>query len=147
MLKVSNLSKRFPDGPVLESVSFVLNAGEKVGLVGPNGSGKSTLLKIVAGCLRPDGGAVALGPSDRVGYLAQYPEDALGLTVAGALAASVPGLDDARREMERAATAMASPDLPAAAHEAAMEHYGAAMERFELLGGYDFDHRAEAVRD
>src|ERR687887_585319 len=57
MLKVSDLSKRFPDGPVLERVSFVLNEGDKVGLVGANGSGKSTLLRVIAGELPPDGGA------------------------------------------------------------------------------------------
>jgi ATPase subunit of ABC transporter with duplicated ATPase domains len=147
MLKVSNLSKRFSDGLVLEGVSFVLNAGERVGLVGPNGSGKSTLLKIITGYLRPDGGAITLGPSERVGYLAQYPEDALGLTVAGALAAADPALDAARREMEVSTEALARANLSAEEQDAALATYAAATERFEQLGGYDFEHRAEAVRD
>lgn len=147
VLKVSNLSKRFPDGPVLEGVSFVLNAGERVGLVGPNGSGKSTLLKVVAGTLRPDTGAVTLGQSDRVGYLAQYPEDALGLTVAEALAAADPELDRARREIEDSTATMARTDLPAEEQESALATYAAAAEWFEQLGGYEFEHRAEAVRD
>src|SRR4051812_33515665 len=56
-LKVSSLAKRFPDGLVFEKVSFILNPGEKVGLVGPNGSGKSTLLKVIAGRLSADAGA------------------------------------------------------------------------------------------
>jgi ATPase subunit of ABC transporter with duplicated ATPase domains len=147
MLKVSNLSKRFPDGPVLERVSFVLNAGERVGLVGPNGSGKSTLLKIVAGNLRPDSGSVVLGPSDRVGYLAQYPEDALGLTVAEALAAAVPALNEARREIDASTGLLSRSDLTPDDQDAALARYASAIERFEELGGYDFDHRAEAVRD
>lgn len=147
MLKVSNLSKRFPDGPVLEGVTFILNAGERVGLVGPNGSGKSTLLKIIAGTLRPDSGAVTLGQSDRVGYLAQYPEDALHLTVEEALAAADAELDAARREMDAAIAEMARPDLPPDDQDVAMERYAAAVERFEGLGGYEFEHRAEAVRD
>ncbi|MDP9374923.1 MAG: ATP-binding cassette domain-containing protein, partial [Chloroflexota bacterium] len=92
MLRVNGVSKRFPDGPVLEKVSFVLNAGEKVGLVGPNGSGKSTLLRIIAGRLRPDGGTVTLGPGDRAGYLEQYPEEDLARTVAEALTAANPDL-------------------------------------------------------
>jgi ATP-binding cassette subfamily F protein 3 len=147
MLKVSNLSKRFPDGPVLEGVSFVLNAGERVGLVGPNGSGKSTLLKIVAGCLRPDGGSVALGSSDRVGYLAQYPEDALSLTVSEALAAADPELETARQAMEAATAALARADLSPEEEDEALATYASAAERFEQLGGYDFEHRADAVRD
>jgi ATP-binding cassette, subfamily F, member 3 len=147
MLKVSNLSKRFPDGPVLEGVTFILNAGERVGLVGPNGSGKSTLLKIIAGSLRPDSGAVTLGPSDRVGYLAQYPEDVLHLTVDQALAAADASLDAARREMDAAVSDLARTDLSDEEHEAVMASYASAVERFEGLGGYEFEHRAEAVRD
>ena len=146
MLKVSDLSKRFPDGPVLERVSFVLNAGEKVGLVGPNGSGKSTLLKVIAGELPPDGGSVATAPGDRVGYLEQYPARDLDRTVGEALTAVHPDLDAARREMERQSAILASPDATPEEQEAALAAYGAAAERFEQLGGYEVDHRAEIVR-
>ncbi|MBA2519359.1 MAG: ATP-binding cassette domain-containing protein, partial [Chloroflexia bacterium] len=44
MLTVSNLSKQFGDRLILDRISFVINAGDRVGLVGPNGAGKSTLL-------------------------------------------------------------------------------------------------------
>jgi ATP-binding cassette, subfamily F, member 3 len=145
MLRVSNLAKRFPDGVVLDKVSFVLNAGEKVGLVGPNGSGKSTLLKIIAGRLRQDSGAVALGPGDRAGYLEQYPEADLARTVREALTAVNPALDAARAAMEQAAVTMAAPALAPEEQEAAIAAYGAASERFEQLGGYDVEARAEAV--
>jgi ABC-type polysaccharide/polyol phosphate transport system ATPase subunit len=46
--------------PVLESVTFDVEAGETLGIMGRNGCGKSTLLKIVAGIYRPDSGAVRL---------------------------------------------------------------------------------------
>jgi len=147
MLKVSNLSKRFPDGPVLDGVTFILNAGERVGLVGPNGSGKSTLLKIIVGTLRPDSGAVTLGQSDRVGYLAQYPEDALHLTVDEALTTADAALDAARREMDAAVADLARTDLSDDEHEKVMARYASAIERFESCGGYEFEHRAEEVRD
>ncbi|NDJ84258.1 MAG: ABC-F family ATP-binding cassette domain-containing protein [Chloroflexi bacterium] len=74
MLTVSNITKRFRDidEPVLDSVSFSINAGERVGLVGSNGSGKTTLLQIIMGELEPDQGSVLFTPSDlRVGYLPQ----------------------------------------------------------------------------
>jgi lipopolysaccharide transport system ATP-binding protein len=40
------------------NVSFELYQGESLGIVGRNGSGKSTLLQLLAGILKPDGGAV-----------------------------------------------------------------------------------------
>ena len=59
MLTVSNVSKSFGDNLIFEEVSFVLNAGDRVGLMGPNGCGKTTLLKIILGELPPDGGSLA----------------------------------------------------------------------------------------
>ncbi len=146
-LQVSDLTKRFPDGPVFEHVSFVLDAGEKVGLIGPNGSGKSTLLKIIAGRLRQDGGTVGSGPGDRIGYLEQYPEAELERTVGAVLTAVNPEMDAARTAMATSGAALATPDLDNGAQEAALAAYGAAAEAFDRLGGYEVEARAAAVAD
>jgi ATP-binding cassette subfamily F protein 3 len=47
MIKVKNISKNVNEKELFKNVSFVLNRGDKVGLVGKNGSGKSTLMKII----------------------------------------------------------------------------------------------------
>ena len=43
---------------VLDNINFVVNSGEKIGIIGANGSGKSTLLKIICGILQPTSGSV-----------------------------------------------------------------------------------------
>ena len=72
MLQVSNLSKRYGDELLFQRVSFVVNRGERVGLVGPNGCGKTTLLRILIGEEAADTGSVSsLSGDARLGYLPQ----------------------------------------------------------------------------
>jgi ABC-2 type transport system ATP-binding protein len=60
-LEVTGLVKRFGGATAVAGISLALRRGECLGLLGPNGAGKSTLLRCVAGRLRPDAGAVAVG--------------------------------------------------------------------------------------
>ncbi|HEY8600427.1 MAG TPA: ABC-F family ATP-binding cassette domain-containing protein [Thermomicrobiales bacterium] len=147
ILKVSNLAKRFPDGPVFGNVSFGLNPGEKVGLIGPNGSGKSTLLKILAGRLAADTGTVSLGAGERIGYLEQYPAHELDRPVAEVLTAVNPELDAARTAMATASAALGRADLSPAEQETLLATYGEAAEQFERQGGYEVEARAEQIAD
>jgi len=83
MLQVSDLTKRYGDNTILDGVSFVVNRGERVGLIGPNGCGKTTLLRCIMGEEAPDAGSVRVWPADlSVGYLAQglayRPGDSVG---------------------------------------------------------------------
>jgi ATP-binding cassette subfamily F protein 3 len=72
MLTTHNLSKSFGITPILQSISFSIKPGEKVGLVGQNGCGKTTLLRILAGEEHPDEGHFHFTPSTlHVGYLPQ----------------------------------------------------------------------------
>ena len=44
--------------PVVDRLSFSVNAGEVLGLIGPNGAGKSTVLAAMAGIDEPDAGTI-----------------------------------------------------------------------------------------
>ncbi len=84
-IQVANLSFSIkPDEPaMLKQISFVINPGEKIGLVGRSGSGKSTLLRCLAGVHAPDTGqvlmdgiAVAAYPQEvRMRSIAYKPQD------------------------------------------------------------------------
>ncbi|NLA38437.1 MAG: ABC transporter ATP-binding protein [Methanomicrobiales archaeon] len=64
LLSIEDLSFAYRSHTVLSGVSFVVNAGEVLGLVGPNGCGKTTLIKCVDGMLSPEEGRVTLGGRD-----------------------------------------------------------------------------------
>jgi heme exporter protein A len=82
-IELIGLRREFGDRTALEGVDLRVEPGASVAVLGPNGSGKSTLLRILAGLLRPSGGAVSvLGctlPKEthrlrgRVGYLGHEP--------------------------------------------------------------------------
>lgn len=69
----------FGGPPLLEHVDFVVDAGERIGLLGRNGAGKSTLLHVLTGAIVPDAGEVIRRQGVRVGALPQnVPRDLAG---------------------------------------------------------------------
>jgi ABC-type Fe3+/spermidine/putrescine transport system ATPase subunit len=57
-LQLTNLSKRYGDLTVVDSLNLSLRAGEFVSLLGPSGCGKTTTLRMVAGFVTPSSGTV-----------------------------------------------------------------------------------------
>ncbi|HEX5724074.1 MAG TPA: ABC transporter ATP-binding protein [Longimicrobiaceae bacterium] len=63
-LRISHLSKTYPNGTVaLKDVSLTIPQG-MFGLLGPNGAGKSTLMRTIATLQEADSGTVTLGELD-----------------------------------------------------------------------------------
>ncbi len=78
ILEVRDLSAVYADNGngglhALGGVTFAVYPQEFVCVLGPSGSGKSTLLRILAGLLRPTGGAFTFGSgaTPRIGYVFQ----------------------------------------------------------------------------
>jgi len=88
-LSLVKVTKRYGANPILDGLTFGLQAGEKVGLIGRNGAGKSTLFKLLAGVEAPDEGEVVLTAGLRVSRLSQEPDFAPGATVRQALGGAV----------------------------------------------------------
>ncbi len=72
VLFVTNISKEYQKGvPVLKSVSFDVEKGEKIAIIGKNGVGKTTLLKILVGRLKQSKGKYVWGKGVDIGYYSQ----------------------------------------------------------------------------
>ncbi len=75
VLILKDVEVGYPNNP---SLLFDLNlealAGSRIAIIGPNGSGKTTLLRLISGQIEPRRGSLRLGPSVRLGYMAQEQE-------------------------------------------------------------------------
>src|SRR5258708_23705739 len=77
MIQLSSAGKHFGSKTLFEGLNWVVNNGERVGLVGGNGTGKSTLLKVLAGIETLDDGSFFASKGTTTGYL---PQDGMSLS-------------------------------------------------------------------
>jgi len=70
--EIENLAAGYDGEEVLDNISLMVEAGEKIAVIGPNGAGKSTFAKALAGALDPLGGELRWSENAVVGY---FPQD------------------------------------------------------------------------
>lgn len=133
VLKINGLSKSFGIKTVFENVSFEVRSGERIGLVGANGAGKTTLLRCLMGQEDYDKGSVSTSPGAVIGYLRQdFNYESQTLREEMELAwKDVLYYKDKLAELARKLETSHDEELVAA--------YGRTEERFEYLGGYDYE--------
>ncbi|HET7234782.1 MAG TPA: ABC-F family ATP-binding cassette domain-containing protein [Longimicrobium sp.] len=142
VLNVQELHKTYGPRTIFDGVSFAIDEGEKVGFIGVNGSGKSTLFRIVAGVEGTEGGTLAFQRGIRVGYLAQEPEFEPGATILSAAASGRPELMEAIGEYHEVSEQLSHGQGDADRLLARQEQ---AAGKIDALGGWDYEHRMEAV--
>ncbi|MDA0735039.1 MAG: ABC-F family ATP-binding cassette domain-containing protein [Chloroflexi bacterium] len=143
VLSATKLALAFADVEIFSGINLEIPDNARIGLVGPNGAGKTSLLKIIVGELEPNAGAVHRAGSIRIGYVPQ----SITHSVDGSLRDEImTAFDDLRRteaELESSALAMAqsSPDE----RRRVEETYSSLFDRFEALGGYNYQSQLDQV--
>ena len=140
MMKVTGLRKSFGIHELFHDVTFEAAQGEKVGLVGVNGAGKTMLMRCLMGQEEYDAGSIQWDTAATVGYVEQ--QAAFG---AGTLwdefqraFSDVIELGARKRTLEARLKEHAD-DVEAVAE------YSRVLNRFESLGGYDYESRLRRV--
>lgn len=70
-LVVDKIARSFGINEIFKDISFMIDKGEKIGLVGVNGSGKTTLLRCLLAPETVEGGVVRFEPGLKIGYVEQ----------------------------------------------------------------------------
>ncbi len=144
VIQLDSVSKRHGSQILFVDASLGVYKGDRVGLVGPNGAGKSTVFRLMVGQEQPDAGQVNVERGTVVGYFDQNVGEMTGQSV---LEAALTGAGEAARlrsELAKLEADMADPDKFDQLEEL-VERFGAVQARFDELGGYALDARAEEV--
>jgi ATP-binding cassette subfamily F protein 3 len=146
VLSFSNVSLSFGGRQLLKQIDFLINRGERIGLVGPNGAGKSTILKIIAGQLEPNEGTMQHSKAETVGYL---PQDGVEpdpeKTVLEEVESAFGELLALEENVKAAQQELASAEAGSKKYENAMERYGQLQSRLEQSGAYSLQANIEKI--
>lgn len=151
MISIScdNLSLSFGVDTILESVSFSLNDGDKLGIVGVNGAGKSTLFRLITGEYKQDTGAVYVAKDKTVGLLEQNTGLQSEKSVYDEMLSSFPALTALEARIAETQDAIAVYETEHKPHDDAFDklvsRFAELSETFEAEGGYAYKNRIRAM--
>lgn len=134
ILSAQNLSKTFYIEPIFTDIGFLIEPGEKIGLIGSNGSGKTTLMEMLAGDLSPDTGDITTTKDLHIGYLEQHVSITEGASIYEECMASFQSVIDMERDIRRMEEEMAH--VKGEELELLINRYQNLVDHYEKSGGY-----------
>jgi len=143
MLRAEGVSKSYVDRVLFANLSFDIGDRDRIALIGANGSGKTTLFDIIAGVTLPDSGQIIKRKDGTIGYLRQEINP-------GSKNPLLAEVESAARDVTAIAEKMAAvhkalEDTDTTNHERLLTQLGELQHSYELAGGYDVHHEAQAI--
>ena len=137
MISANNISVYFGGQELFDNVSFMVNKGDRIGLVGKNGAGKSTLLRILSGEQSPNEGSISTPNESTLGYLRQDLEFEEGRTVQEEAELAFKEIKELEQKINAINLEMSErTDYESDAYMQLITDLNELNERFGLLGGY-----------
>ena len=146
MLNVHNLSISFQGENLFEQVSFMLKAGDKVGLIGKNGAGKSTLLKLLSKEIPMDTGVIATDKDVKIGFLKQDIDFRFGHTILEEAYQAFEQLIHLEQKIEKIHQTLAlRTDYESDDYQKLIISLSEDTHQYEVLGGHQYKGETEKV--
>jgi ATPase subunit of ABC transporter with duplicated ATPase domains len=142
VIAFASVSKQYGGQILFLDASFQINPGEKVGLVGPNGAGKSTVFRLISGDEQPDDGTIERPKKLTLGYFRQDVGDLRGRTI---LAETCAGAGEVAQLGEELVSLGARLEAAGDDLDDVVARFGEVQARYQDLGGYELEARAQAI--
>ncbi|MBL6663783.1 MAG: ABC-F family ATP-binding cassette domain-containing protein [Flavobacteriales bacterium] len=137
MISANNISVYFGGQELFDKVSFMVNKGDRIGLVGKNGAGKSTLLRILSGEQSPNEGSISTPNDSTLGYLRQDLDFEEGRTVQQEAELAFKEIKELEEKINAINLEMSErTDYESEGYMQLITDLNELNERFGLLGGY-----------
>ncbi|WP_155285842.1 ABC-F family ATP-binding cassette domain-containing protein [Lacticaseibacillus zhaodongensis] len=132
-LTATGVAKAYGDKTLLDGIDFLINAGDRIGLIGVNGTGKTTLLQGLAGVEPFDSGSVQTPKNYSIAYLDQKPKLNPELSIMDAVYGGQSAIFQAIRSYESALDAYTAD----AGNESLQNAYANAERKMDQLDAWD----------
>ncbi|PQJ80547.1 ABC-F family ATP-binding cassette domain-containing protein [Polaribacter porphyrae] len=146
MLNVHNLTVSFMGTDLFSGITFKLNKGDRIGLIGKNGAGKSTLLKVLSRDIESSGGTMAFDKDVKIGFLRQDIDFVQGRTILEEAYQAFEEIKEIESELEHINHQLTTrTDYESDAYTQLIQDLTDKQERYELLGGYNYQGDTEKI--
>ncbi len=145
LMTLQEIHKTYGDRHLLRGISLFVQERERVGLLGANGCGKTTLLRIAASLETADEGDVIPKRGLSVGYLEQEPVLPAAATLREAVREGLEGRAEVLDEISRVHAALEVACAGPQEVERLLADQARLEDRLASLGGYEVDHRVDAL--